>query len=127
MNKELFILFIGIIIGYFIFCNKKNNYKNKFENAIKTLLRQCSRWTVASLQDNNSMIAVLHANYGAAYLWALTDIISSCELEKITGINYIKFRNKITDAQDKATKKMANLCPKYAPKETYLSKLGGEN
>lgn len=102
---------------------KYNNFKN---NTIKTLVRQASRWSTAASQDQNSMIAVLHANYGAAYLWALRDIATDNEIRSATGIDVIKFRDAITKIQDDATKKMASLCPQYAPPSTYLTQLGGE-
>ena len=38
----------------------------------------------------------------------------------------LKFEREIVSVQDEATKKMAKLCPKYAPKSSYLTKLGGE-
>lgn len=46
------------------------------------LIRQVARWSTAGKQDKNSMIAVLHANYGAGYLWALKDIIKMDIIEK---------------------------------------------
>ena len=93
---------------------------------ILVLTRQAARWSTAAKQDENSMIAVLHANYGAGYLWALKDIASSEQIKAATGIDLLKFEREIVSTQDMATKKMAKLCPKYAPKSTYLTKIGGE-
>ena len=95
-------------------------------SVIKTLVRQAARWITAARQDENSMIAVIHAYYGAGYLWALRDIASDTEIEKASGINWKRFKNEILETQDIVTKKMARLCPKWAPKQTYLSKVGGE-
>jgi len=95
-------------------------------SVIKTLVRQAARWSTAARQDENSMIAVIHAYYGAGYLWALRDIASDTEIEKASGINWKRFKDEILETQDIATKKMARLCPKWAPKQTYLSKVGGE-
>ena len=72
------------------------------------------------------MIAVLHANYGTGYLWSLKDIATDSEIEAASGIDIKRFENEIVKAQDYATKKMAGVCPKFAPKSTYLTKLGGE-
>lgn len=104
----------------------KNNYKEKYENAIKTLVRQAARWSTASVQDENVMISVLHANYGAGYLWALLDIAEPNEINKITGINIQKFKSSIVNAQDSASKKMIKVCPNFAPKTSYLTKIAGE-
>lgn len=80
--------------------------------SIRILARQASRWATAAKQDENAMIAVLHANYGAAYLWALKDIATDNEIEQVIGIDVLQFRNAIIKIQDDATKKMAMLCPR---------------
>ena len=125
---------MGIILGIIIMWantfhisepEKTTEYKCKKE-MIKTLVRQAARWAIASIQDKNSMIAVLHANYGAGYLWALFDIATTSEIEQATNLDILKFRNAITEAQDNATKKMAQLCPAYAPELSYLSKISAE-
>ena len=72
------------------------------------------------------MLAVLHANYGAGYLWALLDIASKDEIEAATGIDLDRFRREILDTQDAATMNMAALCPDYAPPPSYLSSIAGE-
>ena len=98
-----------------------------FEKLIKILVRQASRWSTAAKQDKNSMIAVLHANYGAAYLWALKDIASSEQIKLATGIDVLKFEREIVNTQDQVTTRMAELCPKYAPELSYLSSIGKES
>ena len=123
-------LIIGIIIMYFLIEIRNNNMmgnSNILDISIKKLIRQAARWSTAAKQDNNSLIAVLHANYGAGYLWALKDIASSEQIKIATNIDISKFEKEITDVQDNATKKMAMLCPKYAPKSSYLSSLGKES
>ena len=93
---------------------------------IQVLVRQAARWSTAAKQDKNSMIAVLHANYGAGYLWALKDIASSEQRKAATGSEFLKFEKEIVTIQDKVTRNMIKLCPKYGPKKSYLTKLGGE-
>lgn len=90
---------------------------------IRTLIRQAARWSIAADQDENAMVAIMHANYGAGYLWALNDIATTSEIENITGINYRKFRDEIVRIQDSATKKMIDVCPDYAP-SGYLVTIG---
>ena len=128
MIKLIYGTILGMILMYiFINNNKKNNKGDKqIEFVAKKLVRQAARWSTAAKQDNNSMIAVLHANYGAGYLWALKDIIKTDIIEKKTGIDMMKFENEIIKIQDEATKKMAKLCPEYAPESSILTKLAGE-
>ena len=124
-------LILGIVIMYILNEVKHQCLLGLSENKImKTIIlvltRQAARWSTAAKQDENSMIAVLHANYGAGYLWALKDIASSEQIKAATGIDLLKFEREIVSTQDMATKKMAKLCPKYAPESTYLTKIGGE-
>lgn len=126
MDKNFVIIVILIIIAVGIyFLNKKSDsdFKN---NSIKTLVRQASRWSVASTQDNNVMISVLHANYGSGYLWALRDIATDGEIEGATGIDVLKFRDEIVKVQDDANRKMIATCPAFAPPASYLTNLGSE-
>ena len=125
----------GIIIGMicmFLFMNLNdkcfisNSTHTLQTNNIKTLVRQSARWSTAAKQDESSMIAVLHANYGAGYLWALKDIYTDEQIKQATGIDVQKFAKEITSIQDYATKKMTGLCPRFAPKSSYLTSLAGE-
>jgi len=126
--KLIYGIILGMIIMYIITNNngKKNNREKQIEFAAQKLVRQAARWSTAAKQDKNSMIAVLHANYGAGYLWALKDIIKMDIIEKKTGIDMMKFENEIIKIQDEATKNMAKLCPKYAPEPSILTKIAGE-
>jgi len=80
------------------------------DHIVMTLYRQTARWALASVQDNSQIIKVLHANYATGYLWAIKDIISTQEFERITGENFLQFQNKIVSIQDEATKKLVDIC-----------------
>ena len=124
MFEYIIILLLVLIILLTLLTND-NKTDNK--ETIQILVRQASRWSVAATQDMNPMIALLHANYGAGYLWALRDIATDDEIYDATGIDVIKFKNEITKIQDDATIKVAKTCPNFAPQSTYLSGLAGEN
>lgn len=119
---------LGMILMYILMnnTNKTNNMEKQIEFTAKKLVRQAARWSTAAKQDKNAMIAVLHANYGAGYLWALKDIIKTDIIEKKTKINMFEFEDEIVKIQDEATQNMAKLCPKYAPEPSYLTSLAGE-
>ena len=123
--KLIYGIILGMILMYVLINNnKKNKTEKQIEFAAKKLVRQAARWSTAAKQDKNSMIAVLHANYGAGYLWALKDIIKTDIIEKKTGIDMMKFEDEIVKIQDEVTKNMAKLCPDYAPEPSFLSNLG---
>tara|TARA_Y100000389_G_C17223324_1_gene394404 strand:+ start:407 stop:706 length:300 start_codon:yes stop_codon:yes gene_type:complete len=97
------------------------------DEIIKTLVRQTSRWSAAALQDKSPLIAVLHANYGAGYLWALKDIATADQIKHVTNIELLTFEKEITSIQDKVTKNAIRVCPEYNPtSNAYLSKIAGE-
>jgi hypothetical protein len=129
------ILCKGILVlmfGYFIFVYLQKLYKNndKYKShIISRIMRGSARWALASKQDKSPLVAVLHANYGCAYLWALKDVFNDYEITAATGIDVIQFQNKITDIQDTATKRMTNLCPAYASgiQDNILSGIAGES
>ena len=86
-----------------------------------------SRWSVAAQQDDSPIIALLHANYGAGYLWALKDIATDQEIYDNTGIDIIKFKQKIIDIQDKSTRRVSKACPDFLGDiDKYLLKMGGD-
>tara|TARA_Y100000996_G_C22533391_1_gene647361 strand:- start:12 stop:419 length:408 start_codon:yes stop_codon:yes gene_type:complete len=128
----LYGIIIGIIITHIIVNIKTNcfisndTYKLQSTN-IKLLLRQCARWAIAAKQDTNIMIGVLHANYAAGYLWALKDIATDTQIEQATGINIKKFTQEIISIQDKTTKQMIDIAPKFGPEKSNLSLLGKIN
>ena len=86
MNKYLIFL-ITLFLLLIVQKDMEKTHKNMDEE-IKTLVRQAARWSSAAKQDKNPMIAVLHSNYGAGFLWALKDIATQDQIEKATGIKY---------------------------------------
>ena len=94
---------------------------------IKKLVRQTARWSMAAQQDENPLIAVLHANYGAAYLWALKDITSDDEIRQTTGLDLETLTKETVKIQDAATIKAVKECPSFSSATGYLAKLAGEN
>ena len=132
----LFLSTFVFLMYYLIFCmsNKGKEEETlkietlKIDQVIEVMVRSCSRWAVASLQDRSPLIAVLHANYAAGYLWALQDCFTDEQIWNATGVNIIKFQKRITNVQDIATRGLVGVCPKYASDlDIYLSKISGES
>jgi hypothetical protein len=127
----MFFLYIIFLLCFFCFyeylINCQINSVFKKNTQIKTLIRSCARWALASLQDKSPLIAILHANYGAGYLWALKEIFTDYEIYRATGIDIIFFTKKITDIQDLATKRLTSTCPEFINHLDYnLLKIAGE-
>lgn len=120
------IVLILLIVIFIIYINYPLTAEQSRQNDnIKTLTRQAARWSIASEQDKNPLIRILHANYGAGYLWALLDISTPEEIEKVTGIDFKQFKDKIISIQDSATKAGSKTCPNFSP-GGILSKIAGD-
>lgn len=105
----LFIIFTLLIIFY-ILCIFHHHHSNR-KNMIQSLLRQTSRWAVASQQDKSPMVAVLHANYAVGFLGALETIATPSDLTRL--VDFDLFKNKILHIQDHAVRKAVKACPQY--------------
>ena len=94
---------------------------------IDKLIRQSARFATAAQQDETPLVAVLHANYSAGYLWALKDIATPKQIHNATGVDIKKFEEHISNVQDMVTKKTLKKCPDFAGEvDLYLATIGGE-
>jgi hypothetical protein len=131
MDKYILFL-LGIIVGIIsvylgiLLKNKCIVKTNNFENILKILVRQASRWSTAAKQDKSPLISVLHSNYGAGYLWAIKDIANTEQIQIATGVDLSRLERDIITIQDSSTKKLISVCPDFAPEKSYLSKIAGE-
>src|SRR3990172_10745907 len=119
----LLIVAFFLICLIFLICLMTRRKDAPFDSALKTLIRQGARWSVAAKQDQNPLIAVLHANYGAGYLWAIADIATSEDVKRATGVDYHEYKKAITSVQDGVTRRLANACPNFAPKDGFLESI----
>ena len=134
MNSMLCISFgiiIGIIITFLLLevrnrCFIKDSATKLLFKNIQILARQAARWSTAAKQDESPLIAVLHSNYGAGFLWALKNIATDEQIKSATGLDIKKLEREIVDIQDETTTNMSKICPKYAPEASYLSKVAKE-
>lgn len=122
----LYILIIGAVIVFVIFLifGKKSSKEPFSDTSIDKLVKQAAKWSLESTTDQNPITSAMHANYGAAYLLALSDIASDKQIEDATGIDMLKFRNEIMTAQDNAMRKLSNVCQAYIPNNSsYLMQI----
>ena len=119
-----YLYLIAVIFVLYLMMQNKTRGMNK---AIEKLVRQSARYAIAAQQDASPVIAVLHANYAAAYLYALKDIASESQIHNATGIDVKKFKEHVTNVQDMVTKKTSEKCPEFVGEvDIYLAQIGGE-
>lgn len=120
----MYLYLIAAIFVLFLMMQNKTRGMNK---AIEKLVRQSARYATAAQQDASPVIAVLHANYGAAYLYALKDIATDSQIHNATGIDVKKFKEHVTNVQDMVTRKTSEKCPEFVGEvDIYLAQIGGE-
>ena len=119
-----YLYLIAIIFILYLMMQNKTRGMNK---AIEKLVRQSARYAVAAQQDASPVIAILHANYAAAYFYALKDIASESQIHNATGIDVKKFKEHVTNVQDMVTKRTSEKCPEFVGEvDIYLAQIGGE-
>jgi hypothetical protein len=119
-----YLYLLGVIFVLYLMMKNKTRGMNK---AIEKLVRQSARYAVAAQQDESPVIAILHANYAAAYFYALKDIASESQIHNATGIDVKKFKEHVTNVQDMVTRKTSEKCPEFVGEvDIYLAQIGGE-
>jgi hypothetical protein len=120
-------MYFYFFVAFFILVVMMQNKTRGITHSIDKLVRQSARYATAAQQDKSPMIAVLHANYAAAYLYALKDIASNSQIHNTTGIDVMKFTEHVVNVQDMVTKKTSKNNPGFAGQvDVYLAEIGGE-
>lgn len=113
-------LLVAVFIMFLIMQNKSRGMKKSIEKLVK----QSARYAVTAQQDSSPVMAILHANYAVAYLYALKEIASDSHIHNSTGIDVKKFTEHIKNVQDMVTKKTSEKCPNFIGEvDTYLADL----
>jgi hypothetical protein len=120
-------MYLYLIAAVFVLFLMMQNKTRGMKKSIEKLVRQSARYATAAQQDASPVIAVLHANYAAAYLYALKDIATDSQIHNATGIDVKKFKEHITNVQDMVTRKTSEKCPEFVGEvDIYLAQIGGE-
>ena len=120
MDTLWFVMFIFVVITVMLIYHDYRQPSVDKREIIRVLVRQATRWTLAAKQDKELIIAVLHANYGAGYLWALRDIATDDEIQQSTNVDILRLRDEIISVQDSVTRRLMNTCSDIAPKNNYI-------
>lgn len=121
---------VGFVIGFVLFYLFNFYYKKyvacvdeRTSMLIRQYLKSSARYSIAAEQDDNLIIAALHASYGAAFLWALKEVSSIEYIESLTGVDMKKFELGILKIQENVFKKLSKKCPDLVG--DYSKLLGG--
>jgi hypothetical protein len=119
-------MYVYFIIVIFILVLMMQNGSRGMKQSLQKLVRQSARYATAAQQDASPVIAILHANYAVAYLYAAKDISSDSHIHNATGIDVKKFTEHVTNVQDMVTKKTADKFSGFSGQvDMYLAEIGG--
>jgi hypothetical protein len=138
-NKRLTYIFtiivvVILIVSLYIFtkqysdnCDNSNNISNDINKA-RILIRQSARYAHAARQDEDQLIALLHANYGSGYLFAAKDIFPETVLVKLFSSydEYKDFEQGVIKIQDTVNTRTVDNCPNIVSTKDIITKMGGE-
>lgn len=74
---------------------------------VKKVMKNAIKWTAMAKQDSDPLMALLHANYGAAYVYALKDSVGQKHIIK-NFPDFDKYEKEIMDTQELAAKIFTN-------------------
>ena len=107
-----------------------NNIKSTIPDLKKAeiLIRQSARYAHAARQDEDILIALLHANYGTGYLWAAKDIFPETMIVKLFNSykEFKEFERGIVKIQDDVNTRAVSGCPTMVSKRDIITMMGGE-
>ena len=103
------------------------NTSRGMTKSLQKLIRQSARYATTAQQDNSPAMAILHANYATAYLYAAKDIGSDTQIHNASGIDVKKFTEHVTNVQAMVTKRTAEQFSGFTGQvDVYLAEIGGE-
>lgn len=118
MKNTLWIIaavIIGILVFFWILSRSSTNGSAYDKEQINKLVRQMHRWYIASTQDQNAVIKMLHSNYAVAYADALQILATDKEIKQAAGIDIRDANKNFIAEQDKALVQLYQTCPSILP------------
>jgi hypothetical protein len=89
---------------------------------VQALAADAARWATVSRQDQNPLVALMHANYGVAYANVAQRLSGSDEaFTEQTGRNAAAFYNETLELQAAAVQRTTALAPQLAPPSAGLT------
>ena len=90
-----------------------------------TLLKAANKWAMMAEQDGNAVMALMHINYGKAYVTALRRILSDDQIQKAHhGVDMVDLEAKMDTIQQKVISKIAEQAPDLMPDGEFAVRTG---
>jgi len=90
--------------------------KNRDHTRMVMLLKQAARWAAAAEQDTSLLLAIMHANYAAAYLTVMKEMYDIHTLDSACGaVSFSQLEQNVMDIQNKIQGNISETCSAITP------------
>lgn len=110
------LLFVGIVVALvglvalLSYLGSKPRFSTTFQDKVRELVRESTRWSATAEQDNNAALALSHATYGAAYLKVARSLASDRDLENVTRVNVTELSDIVNNREQRALGEVMASC-----------------
>lgn len=104
----------GVIALVLLSCwvgSTQRRYPKNIVHRAKQLIKDSARWAAVSQQDQNPMLALVHATYAMAYINLARETFSDKELIQLSGTDTEELHAFIVRCQETAAKSVGTACP----------------
>lgn len=109
------IIILFILLIYRKVLTPENLRTSEKKDDINNLIRQVYRWHLASMQDENPVVKMIHSNYAMGFIEALGSMSNDQEIYNLTGLDLNKLSKEVEVEQDKALVSFITKCPNVYP------------
>lgn len=93
----------------------RNRYPPALVDRFRSLVRHASQGSVVTAQDQNPVVALLHANSALAYACVARSLLPAADAERLAGVNLDELVLVLEDQQLDAMQRINAVCPDLQP------------
>lgn len=119
------LLYVGVALGLLLLvvllsywgaaaATETSKPSARFEHKLRSLVHEAQQWSVASQQDANPLVSLVHATYGMAYMRVARTLASDADIERVCNLRLDEFAGQLSDAQQVSLRNVAGQCKSLA-------------
>lgn len=94
-------------------------YSRGFMQQVENLVNQATKWHLTAKQDQNPMVAMMHADFALAYITAARKLLPDHDIERITSVKVAELQTFLESDQQQAMERILYTCPYLKPEGVY--------
>ena len=99
--------------------SEHRSYPQRVVLQIKKLIQHASQWGLASIQDDNPLLSLMHVNTAIAYVAAARRMLPAEDIARITGADVDELSRVLDDKQLQAMQRIHQVCPTLLPEGVF--------